>query len=281
MKTFSKTPGNDQKQLIKCQLCQSSHETHYKLFDYLDYSFKRCRNCGLVFQNPQPVFSDIAERYDSDYFSYEIDNEESFFNLMRLGLEDIGFRDLKLPSRHNNTFLDAGCATGRLLEYMKSLGWKTAGVELCTEAAEYGNSCRNVNIFNGTLEKADFKPSSFTVVHASHLIEHLNNPDSFFKESSRILIPGGFLILVTPNIDGFQARFFKSRWRSAIPDHLYLFSIKTLSAMAVKNGFNPVKTATWGGLARGLAPLFIKKIFDYSAKKFGFGDVMILLLKKQ
>ena len=41
--------------------------------------------CGLVYQNPQPRQEDLASRYHDRYFAYEQENEENFFNLMRLG----------------------------------------------------------------------------------------------------------------------------------------------------------------------------------------------------
>ena len=114
------------------------------------------------------------------------------------------------------------------------------------------------------------------MVMASHLIEHLNDPAGFARESRRILKVGGYFLITTPNIAGFQARVFKHRWRSAIFDHLYLFSIKTLSKLLVISGFTVEKVITWGGLASGTAPAPVKRLFDKAAKVFGFGDVMLI-----
>ncbi len=264
---------------IPCPLCGSGRERHRLLYDYGHYSFKKCKVCGLVMQNPQPVFQDISARYDKEYFEYEIENEESFFSLMMLALADIGFDSLDFPAE-NKSILDIGCATGRLLYEFKKKGWKTSGVEICTEACEYANTYRNVNIFNCSLEKASFPEKSFTVVHASHLIEHINDPVCFLGEVYRILADNGLFIAVTPNIDSFQSLFFGSGWRSAIADHLFLYSLKTLEKICCKNGFELLKKRTWGGLAKGTAPDLIKRIFDIAAKKTGFGDVMVLLFRK-
>jgi hypothetical protein len=38
---------------------------------------------------------------------------------------------------------------------------------------------------------------------------------------------------------------------------------------------------TWGGLAAGTAPLAIKRLADRAAKKWGFGDVMMLSARRR
>ena len=278
MKTFSKKPGKETGILINCPCCGSGFSDHRKHYQYPLFSYVKCGKCSLVFQNPQPVFKDLSKRYDNEYFNYEIKNEDNFLDLMLKGLDDIDFRSLDFsdPKR----ILDIGCATGRLLGYFRDKGWETAGVEICREAAEYGNRVRGVNISTRPLEENRFPDNYFSFIHASHLIEHLNNPAEFLGEIYRILAPGGYSALVTPNIDGFQSRLFREKWRSAIADHMFLFSVKTLVKSAENAGFSAVRKATWGGLAAGTAPAVIKKAADSIVKKTGTGDVVIVLFKK-
>jgi 2-polyprenyl-3-methyl-5-hydroxy-6-metoxy-1,4-benzoquinol methylase len=233
-----------------------------------------------VYQNPQPVFEDLRSRYGELYFQYEFENELNFFKLMILGLKDISFFDYPLDFFENTRFLDVGCATGMLIQRMKSLGWEAEGVEICRESAEYGIEKRNADIFVGTLEEAGFPDESFSVVHFSHLIEHVPDPARFLEEVFRILTKRGFAIVTTPNVAGFQAWLFKNEWRSAIADHLTLFSAATLRKMLAKTGFKVLKSVTWGGLAKGAAPTFVKRPADYLAKKLGFGDVVLFFVQK-
>jgi len=176
--------------------------------------------------------------------------------------------------------LDLGCATGSLLYLLRERGWETTGVEICGSQAEYGRKARKLNISELPLEDNNFPSSYFNVVLASHVIEHLNDPASFVREVHRILIPGGNFFVTTPNIAGFQARLFGNRWRSAIFDHLYLFSIKTLKRLLEDAGFIIEKTVSWGGLAAGSAPAPLKRFLDRAAKRFGFGDVVIIRSRK-
>jgi 2-polyprenyl-3-methyl-5-hydroxy-6-metoxy-1,4-benzoquinol methylase len=153
-------------------------------------------------------------------------------------------------------------------------------VEISGPQAEYARQKRGLDVRNRPLEENHFAPGSFDVVLASHLIEHLNNPAALVREACRILTPGGCFFVTTPNIAGLQARLFGSRWRSAIFDHLCLFSNKTLSRLLREQGFEVDKLATWGGLAAGSAPAPVKRLFDKAAKRFSFGDVMIVRARR-
>jgi SAM-dependent methyltransferase len=233
--------------------------------------------------NPQPLTEEVSRRYGGEYLEYELANEGSFLELQLLALKDAGFgnmeRELKgrlEPEGGKPRVLDIGCAAGALLEELRGWGWDCTGVEICRAEAEYARRERRLDVRNLTLEENRFPGASFDLVLASHLIEHLNSPAAFVSEARRILALGGYFIVTTPNIGGFQAKLFRGCWRSAIFDHLYLFSVKTLPALLVQQGFAIEKIVTWGGLAAGTAPKPIKRLFDRLAKRCGFGDVMLI-----
>ncbi len=278
MHTYSSVPGDERTSLIPCPICGNNQSKPY--WEIPGAHFVQCRDCNHVFQNPQPVFEDLKKRYQEAYFQYELENEKNFFNLMLLGLADIHFSEWEEPLRQAGAFLDVGCATGMLLGYMQNRGWKVQGVEICKSSALFGTHERGVPIFIGSLEEASFPPKSFSLVHSSHLIEHLQNPKDFISLLYDILIPQGQAVLVTPNRGGFQARLLGKRWRSCIPDHLHLFSIPTLRTMVQERGFRVLHVQTWGGIAQGLVPRWIKTPIDRWAKRWGFGDVMLFHIEK-
>ena len=292
IKTWSTPVVPEEKKLIPCTLCGSLSFKPSMLCE--GFSYVRCSVCGLVQMNPQPCEAEIKRRYGAeittgshgeDYLAYELTNEEAFLNLQLLALNDAGFNELEtfysakpgdsLPGGKPR-LLDIGCATGSLLEHLQERGWESTGVEISKPQAEYGRKKRNLDIKSLSLKENNFPGNCFNVVLASHLIEHLNDPAALVKEIRRILIASGRFFVTTPNIAGFQARLFGGRWRSAIFDHLYLFSVKTLSRLLQENGFVIEKISTWGGLAAGTAPVPVKRFFDKAAKRFAFGDVMII-----
>ncbi|TVR92374.1 MAG: class I SAM-dependent methyltransferase [Spirochaetaceae bacterium] len=261
---------------VCCVVCAAEADKPY--WDCGEYGFVRCSRCGHVYQNPQPSFQDLEARYADAYFTYELENDELFFDLMIKGLSDIGFEQ-RVAALAPRSFLDIGCATGMLPAYFAQRGFSAEGVELCEPAARYGREQRGVPIFNGTLEQAAFSDGRFGVVHASHLIEHLRDPLAFLQECRRIIAPNGYLVLVTPDTHGLQARLFGSRWRSAIADHLHLFGRRNLCQLLSDCGFTVEEQRSWGGLAAGIAPRLVKSPIDKAAKRWNFGDVMLLLAR--
>lgn len=276
-RTYSSLPGNEKKREIDCPLCRSPR---WRRKYILERSvFVRCNECGLVYQNPMPDQTHLLERYDEDYFKYELMNENNFRDLELLALNDIRFLE-EYPAPRGERFLDIGCATGLFLETMMKQGWSVKGVEVCRGSAEYGRKIRGLDITNATLDKAGFDDLSFDVVHFSHLLEHLTDPISFMKNVHKILAPHGRVILTTPNIGGLQAVLFGNNWRSLIHDHVILYDKKRLALLCRRTGFEIIRTRTWGGIAKGYGPLPLKKVLDPLSKRFGFGDVMVSILKK-
>ena len=258
---------------IPCNICEGMSCAPYLTLD--GFAYQKCIECGLVYQNPRPVFEDLRKRYGGNYFEYEITNQENFFHLMELGLRDIRFDTLFEGREGESSFLDIGCATGLLLNYIQKMGWNTKGVEICRESAEYAIREFGVDVFVGSLHEAQFPDQCFDVIHFSHLIEHVPDPKGLLIEVKRILKPGGHVILTTPNADGFQSRLAGKSWRSAISDHLYLFTKKSMHLLLSQTGYRIVRQLSWGGIPLGKRPRLLKPTVDRLAKFFNVGDVML------
>jgi len=270
---------NEKIELVRCNLCGSDDTRNFILFD--EYKYVQCNNCGLIYQNPRPIFKDLKKRYSEKYFKYEFRNHHNFFLLMKHTLNDIKFfTKISTQFAKPRRFLDIGCATGMLLNYVRDYGWEVKGVEICKQSVEYARKNFGLDIFNGTFEQAKFKDESFEIIHFSHLIEHLPDPLSTLKKIYKVLKKGGYILVTTPRIDSFQARLFKENWRSFHRDHLYIFSKKCLIAMIEKAGFNVKRFISWGGIAKGETNIVVKTIADKLAKLLSIGDVMFVLAQK-
>jgi len=276
MKTYSSAWKEEKQKYIACPLCSTNNFSSH--FACGGFAFVRCKKCALVQQNPQPEQKEVLARYGKDYLEYELKNEDVYRDLELMALRSVDFFTEKAKGQR---LLDIGSASGCLLEHLKNLGYLAEGLEICKETALYAQSKRGLTVSTLTLEETHYEDASFDIVHASHLIEHLNDPDSFIKECYRILKPLGKLYLTTPNIESLQAFLFKSEWRSAINDHLFLFGKSSLRALLNKNNFTVKKCRTWGGLARGLKPAWAKGFLDKAVKPLGVGDVMILVAVKE
>jgi len=283
-KTWSTPVTEEDRRPVPCVLCGGGQ--FKPALSCEGFSYVKCAACGLVQINPQPLAADVEKRYrqsyGNDYLAYELKNEAAFLELQKLALADADFNRIEqalMESGRKPAVVDIGCATGALLAFLRDRGWQTTGVEI-SPSAEYARNERQLDIRSQNLEDCRFPPESFDVALASHVIEHLNNPGMFIRQIGQLLRQGGYLMLTTPNIDGFQARLLGGRWRSAIFDHLYLFSARTIKAMLKAQGFVIEGIYTWGGLAAGIAPFPIKAFADKTAKALGLGDVMLIKARK-
>jgi SAM-dependent methyltransferase len=100
------------------------------------------------------------------------------------------------------SIVDLGCGRGEWLELMEASGFKSHGVDL---DAGMLKSCRELGL---SVEQRDavafitsLKSESQVVVSAFHFVEHISFSDlrTVVAEASRVLLPGGLLIMETPN----------------------------------------------------------------------------------
>jgi len=154
------------------------------------------------------------------------------------------------------------------------------GIEVCKESAEFAKKNFDVNVINDTLENAKLPDNYFDIIHFSHLIEHLKDPKEFLKEVRRILIPGGSIIVTTPRLDSPAFYLYKKDWRSAIPDHLVLFTKKTLIKILKEVGFEPYFQESWGFIPVGFKLKNLNHLWIFLLRDLISAMLCVLLLKR-
>ncbi|MCB1006727.1 MAG: class I SAM-dependent methyltransferase [Acidimicrobiales bacterium] len=84
------------------------------------------------------------------------------------------------------------------------------------------------------------------LVIAGEVIEHLDDPGSFLDGLHGLLAPGGTLVLTTPNASGLLNGFAALAGAEINhPDHVVLFSWRTLTNLLRRHGWEHVRTATY------------------------------------
>lgn len=265
------------KEYTTCPICGSNKLKKTLLKRWSECSFVRCGGCNLIFQNPQESIKRTKERYNDDYFQYEVKNQHNFFNLVEKTLLDFDLFNI-IPER--SRILEVGSATGLFLKYMNEKGHDAVGVEICKESVDYGRKNYNVNLLNCTLEEAGFSDNSFDFIHFSHLIEHLNDPESFLNTVNRILKKDGYVMVTTPNSKGLFSRIYSENWRCIVTDHLFLFDKDNLKKLLLKCNFQIAGIKTWGSIPSGFKIRKVKTFFDNFVKKKNLGDVVCYLINK-
>lgn len=95
-----------------------------------------------------------------------------------------------------SSVLDVGAAQGRFLIHMADLGFNAWGVEPWSQARDIAlmlsqQANVNISIVAGKAENLPFDDDRFDLVHASSVIEHVQNPAAAFREAHRVLKKGG------------------------------------------------------------------------------------------
>lgn len=98
--------------------------------------------------------------------------------------------------------LDVGCASGYLAERLKAQGCRVTGLERDASAAEQARAhCEQVLVGSADDEALLAKTGGgFDVILCGDVLEHLPDPTIPLRAFSKLLSPGGSLVVSLPNI---------------------------------------------------------------------------------
>ncbi len=104
--------------------------------------------------------------------------------------------------------LDIGCGDGFFSQRIAdAVHAPVSAIDISSEAIEQararGIDARQCDL---NLGKIPFDAESFDLVLCGEVIEHVFDPDQLLDEIHRILLPGGFLLLSTPNLAAWYNR---------------------------------------------------------------------------
>ena len=205
-----------------------------------DLTLWLCARCGLGYSDPQPREA-VARRYLTD-----LDLAEHFgAHEHRKAVLDARRLDRLPPPRRGQRLLDVGCGDGQFAAAAAARGWEVHGVELNPPAARRARE-RGIAVVQGRLEDARHPPGTFDVVTAWDVIEHVPEPRPFIAHLTRIVAPGGLVVLTTLNRDALVARLFRGRWSMVAPDHFTYWHARSLHAAFGQSGLRAVRTTSFG-----------------------------------
>lgn len=284
---------------IPCEICGSSQQQF--LFDGWDRLFGtpgvfkvvQCKECGLIFVNPQPEPETLKEYYPKDYYASNPRHYRKYSRSRRKALETYwgyGSHSSSTPNlsllkkmvllpfrikyRHCIPFveggrlLDIGCGNGTELYKLKLMGWDVYGVEIDAEASERARS-KGLSVFTGELFEANYPDRFFHVVRMSFVLEHLPNPKEVLLEISRILIPQGRIYISVQNARSLNYWLFRKWWFSLdVPRHLFSFTPKTIQKLFSSLGLK-VKTLWFDSPQRN----FLASLQYWVNERYGRGAV--------
>jgi len=201
-----------------------------------------CGTCGLVSAGIDVSDAELAVLYGEDYFhgneylDYVAEQESLRLNFrdriatLRQVVPDLGARDL----------FEIGCAYGFFLDEVRGAVRSAAGIDISHDAVRYARDVLGVAARQGDYLALETR-QKFGAIVMWDTVEHLKRPDLFLAKIREDLLPQGVLALTTGDIGSLNARLRGRRWRLIHPPtHLYYFSVKTMTELLHRHGFETV-----------------------------------------
>ncbi len=190
----------------------------------------RCRECGTVQQPSLPRGAALHELYrdmrDDDYLAEEAGRRETARRLL----------DLLCGQVASGRLLDVGCGHGLLLDEARRRDYDVEGLELSRDAARHAHERLDLNVREHPLEDAALDDERYDAIVLTDVLEHLEDPVGALARCTRLLAPGGALLVVTPDPASRTARRAGRRWWGYLPAHLCLVPRATLRELITAGG---------------------------------------------
>jgi len=213
-------------------------------------SVVKCRNCGLIYSNPQPIPFDIEDHYGvppEEYWSKE------YFKLDTTYFSSEIFEAKKLLSFVKGmTALDIGTGIGKCFVALEKAGFDTRGIEPSASFRDRAIDTMGIDsdrLKLGMLEETEYEDGQFDFITFGAVLEHLYDPSESISRALKWLKPNGVLHLEVPSSDYFMAKvlnlYYKIIGTNYVtnispmhePFHLFEFGYKSFTEHASRNNY--------------------------------------------
>jgi 2-polyprenyl-3-methyl-5-hydroxy-6-metoxy-1,4-benzoquinol methylase len=226
--------------IVPCILCGALGTR--RLYTKSGFDIGRCARCGLVYANPRAPSDAIQARYSAEYFWKEylpaLGVCDGRYDLAQFDARYEPMLGLLGPAR-GRRLLEIGCGAGFFLKSAERRGWRVTGFDFSAEATRFGVEMLGLDLRREPAEAMTAPAATFDAVVMFDTIEHLFDPRAALTSAARALVPGGLLLVATPNFRAFSRLILGASWAVLSPlEHLYYFDERTLGRLVEHCGFS-------------------------------------------
>jgi 2-polyprenyl-3-methyl-5-hydroxy-6-metoxy-1,4-benzoquinol methylase len=208
---------------------------------WLELSFAECSRCGALFRHPMPSEDELDGLYSGSWRAPDVNTAETGSTSEEIATAYVRHlrRALGANALAGVRIIDFGAGRGTLARILQAQGASVVCVD------PYGaNDLRHQGL--AAEEALNRLTGDFTGACLVEVIEHLPDPVSVLRAIRRLLEPGGWIYLSTPNRNGLNARLTKANWREANkPGHLCLFTAHGVEKILASAGFERIARQRW------------------------------------
>lgn len=211
--------------------------------DGIAVSVKQCRDCDLIFADPQPMPNQLSDHYDmspEDYWGRTPAWTPEYF------ATEIAAAKRLLPFADGMTALDIGAGQGLAMQSLIHAGFDVWGIEPTETFYQYASpKMKPGRLMHAAVETAEFDAESFDFITFGAVLEHLYSPSLALGRAMGWLKPGGIIQAEVPNARWLIAKlvngYFRLRGTNYVthispmhpPFHLYEFTDRSFRRFEV------------------------------------------------
>ena len=222
----------------------------------------KCKMCGLRFIKERIDQHQQAGLYadEATYRDFaEAERSVTAVPRRRLGWSSLLQKAIQpqnfvLQHGRRPRLLDIGCGVGDFLAVARDAGFEVHGVELSPGAARLAEQYHQLDVRVGDF-KSENRYGYFEAITLIGVLEHVRDPSELMSHASRLLAPGGVLLMYTPvwgvydRISSGLARLTRGHWSRLIDRrintaHLQIFPQGTLRRLVEANGLEVRQSLT-------------------------------------
>ena len=191
-----------------------------------------CRTCGLVFADRE-LWKNPYE--NEDYYRVINDDPQPSASSGRTHRDRLEFVRRWIKT---GALLEFGGGRGETALAASDSGFDVTLIDDSRNAIRWGaENHPQIRWIQAASIPADLPSSSFDVVTAFHVLEHVLEPRDMFRQFARVLKPGGFLCLEVPNWASHERKLRGLNWTYVLDHHVNQFDKSTLCYMASAEQF--------------------------------------------
>ena len=292
-------------EVTHCEMCGDSTDGHKILGQRLNksqgfapkrktgisVSVLKCKKCGLIYSNPQPVPYDIQDHYGIPVESYwksgYLNWEPDYFS------SEIRISKKLLSFEKGMNALDIGCGIGKCMKSLEQAGFNTYGIESSEpfyEKAITHMAIQKDRIKLGLMEEMEYT-EKFDFITFGAVLEHLYHPAEALEKAFKWLNKGGIIQIEVPSsrhlIPKFINFYYRLRCTNYVthispmysPFHLYEFDLESFKALSKSLGYE-IAEYHYYVCSIHFVPKFLHPIFRWYMKKTNRGMQLAVYLRK-
>lgn len=248
---------------VPCPFCGSDEYKIYERFGSdLQYTYVRCKKCRLVYSSPRPKYDQLfIDAAYKDYYQYSDSlSLDDFTHVKESGVKMFQKElDNLLAFDHKRTaVLDIGSGMGTFLYAAKTHYPVCVGIDVSEKMAAFVRKALQVEVQVIPFEQFTY-PVKFSLIHMSHVLEHVPNPIEWLQKAKSLLSEEGILVINVPHKWSLGSRLqhlfvrlglkrqFSDAWNDAsrTPDHLFEPVVPAMDYLLDSCGFEVLDHFTY------------------------------------